>query len=227
MKSNNYSAFKFLHQNRSINGGRVKQLKVSIQKLGYLSSRPILINEKSQILDGQHRFIACKELNLPIIYEIHNTFGDDDQVVLELNKNQLIWKLNNYVHLHAEKGLSFYNEVQSLDAKYKLGITLSLDLCCGYKVIPSDIRNGKNLKIWSKRFEIADFILSLKDIPYYRSANFVRSIITLFHKANHKQIMKLKSHMISIPQQALMSQYLSTFSNIINKNVAVDKKITL
>jgi hypothetical protein len=86
---------------------------------------------------------------------------------------------------------------------------------------------GKNLPIWKMRYDVADFILSLKEIPYYKSSKFVRAVIFLFQKANDKQIEKVKKHMMSIPQQAMTSQYLAIFSNILNKNVPIGKHITL
>lgn len=227
MKSNNYSAFSFLNQNRKINRNKVKELIQSIEHHGFIESRPILINEKNQIIDGQHRFMALQYLGLPVVFNIHKTNGNDDQLVLALNKNQLQWKLNDYIHLHAEKGIKFHNEVRSIDEKYKYGTSVCLELCYGSIPKPFDIRMGKNLPIWKMRYDVADFILSLKEIPYYKSSKFVRAVIVLFQKANDKQIEKVKKHMMSIPQQAMTSQYLAIFSNILNKNVPIGKHITL
>lgn len=53
-----YSKFKHLEGNRNIVKPHLKRLKASMEK-NYLFS-PILINEKHEIIDGQHRFEVCK-----------------------------------------------------------------------------------------------------------------------------------------------------------------------
>ena len=64
--SSDYAKFKTLIGNRKPNELHIKRL-ISSFKERYLFS-PILVNEKMQIIDGQHRFLSAKELNLPINY---------------------------------------------------------------------------------------------------------------------------------------------------------------
>jgi len=61
-----YSKFNTLAGNRQVNIAHVKKLESSFDE-EYLIS-PILVNEKFQIIDGQHRFEAAKNLKLPIYY---------------------------------------------------------------------------------------------------------------------------------------------------------------
>jgi len=63
-----YEIFKRMRGNRILNNSHVKNL-VKSMKEKYLP-QPILVNKDMEIIDGQHRFAAAEELNLPIHYLI-------------------------------------------------------------------------------------------------------------------------------------------------------------
>ena len=71
-KSNNYSAFKKIEWNRSINLGNYKKLLDENKKEFQLHKFPIIVSSDLSIIDGQHRFEVSKELNSPIYYIIDN-----------------------------------------------------------------------------------------------------------------------------------------------------------
>jgi len=77
----NYSMFEPLKGNRAINPIHLKRITESI-KNNYLLS-PILINEKGQIIDGQHRFKSAKDLGLPIRYIVAVRYGLKEVQVLK------------------------------------------------------------------------------------------------------------------------------------------------
>lgn len=60
-QTTNYDKFCFLEDNRAVKQSRVKKIKDSIDDVGYLY-QPVLVNEQYQIIDGQGRFNACKEM---------------------------------------------------------------------------------------------------------------------------------------------------------------------
>lgn len=66
----NYDMFEFITANRSINRSHVNKLKKSLSEYGFLSSQPITVSNDMKIIDGQHRFIACKEMGIPINYQV-------------------------------------------------------------------------------------------------------------------------------------------------------------
>lgn len=63
-----YEKFTFLSTNRPVQRNHVNKLKKSLSEYGFLESQPITVTEDYKILDGQHRFIACKEMGIPIKY---------------------------------------------------------------------------------------------------------------------------------------------------------------
>ena len=72
-QTTDYSMFQTLEGNRNLNKLHLKRLKNSFQKKYLLS--PIIVNEKFEIIDGQHRFEAGKQLGLPINFLIAPNYG--------------------------------------------------------------------------------------------------------------------------------------------------------
>ena len=95
-ESKDYDKFKMLDANRKL--GHVQKIIDSIKSVGVLWV-PILVNEKFEIIDGQHRFAACKALRLPIYYIIQPGLGIKH--VMCLNENAKIWALSDYAHGYA------------------------------------------------------------------------------------------------------------------------------
>jgi ParB-like chromosome segregation protein Spo0J len=52
MRSNNYDMFKFMEGNRKINSSNLNQIIVSMREKQLII--PITVNEKFEIIDGQH-----------------------------------------------------------------------------------------------------------------------------------------------------------------------------
>lgn len=79
--------FKFFRGNRDINKSNLKNIINSIRKIGQL--HPILITSDGYILDGQHRYIALKELGYDIWYTINHKKGKE--VIEEINNVHKHW----------------------------------------------------------------------------------------------------------------------------------------
>jgi hypothetical protein len=96
----NYEIFKLLKGNAPINILHLNLLIEAIQKKNLLASRPILVNEKMEVIDGQHRLESAKRLNLPIYYITTNDLNITD--ISTLNSNQRNWKMEHYLELYSE-----------------------------------------------------------------------------------------------------------------------------
>jgi hypothetical protein len=226
MKTNNYEIFNFMPNNRPINGGLVKRLMASISDLGYINARPVIVNESMVIIDGQHRFEACKRLGFPIVYEISNI--DMNKAMLALNANQVSWALNDFIVSHANQNISHYSEILEFNKRYSLGISNSILICCP-SLKAKEIRLAKEFILNEERFEVVNFILTCKEyISFYNTHHFIFAVITLFKRADKLQIAKLLKSIQSLIQQPSKRHYLAAFENIINKSVKKESlKITL
>lgn len=109
-----YAIFNQLNGNREVMSRHVNEIVNSIQKNGYYPI-PILVDCNYNIIDGQHRFEALKQLNLPVYY-VKNDFIDND--CIELNANAKNWNVINYIKFFASKGLKDYQDLLTLWTPY-------------------------------------------------------------------------------------------------------------
>ena len=92
-ETNDYSMFKTLDGNRNLQKLHVARLKRSFSE-SYLFS-PVLVNSRMEIIDGQHRIEAAKELNLPVRFIILNGYGLREVQIF--NTNMKNWKKEDYL----------------------------------------------------------------------------------------------------------------------------------
>jgi len=95
-----YSIFKQVNFNREKNSRHIKNLKAILLKENLLHLHPILVNEKMEVVDGQHRLEAAKELSLPIFY-IKSDLSYDH--ILNSNLFQKKLSLDDVVKFYANK----------------------------------------------------------------------------------------------------------------------------
>lgn len=119
-ESKMYEKFNMLEQNRNLNRNHINKIKNSIQKHGYLTSNPIIVDSDMNIIDGQHRFVACQEMGLPINYEV---IDDSENMIIDLNTTQRKWSINDYIKYYAVKDKNpNYERVLTLIKKYKTSV---------------------------------------------------------------------------------------------------------
>ena len=129
-KTKDYEKFTLLDFNRDVDSRHVKKLKDSISKFGYLHSNPIIVNSGFEIIDGQHRFVACKEMGLPIEYEV--IVDANDSIMIDLNNTAKGWTINNFINHYARKTKNQnYLRLQRLVSTTSLGPSVILGLAKG------------------------------------------------------------------------------------------------
>jgi hypothetical protein len=130
-KTKDYKLFKHLKGNRNLNLGKVKKIKKAIlEGLDMLKYNPILVseteNDKLEIIDGQHRFEVCKELNSQVWY-IVCTQRTLSEVAL-LNSNTENWKTADFINCFASAGNDNYKKLAHINATYKYSISQILPM---------------------------------------------------------------------------------------------------
>ncbi len=218
MKTNNYDLFSFMPNNRGINNSFVNRLITSIKKIGYIESKPITVDSNLTIIDGQHRFHACKKMGIPVFYEISENI-DKNSAIISLNSTQNIWRLKEYVDYHASNGLQCYKELQDFENKYKLGISNSIVIChrTGASV---QIRKGIEFILNEQRHDVAIFInKAFNNIPFAKSKHFIDAVTILHKKTTDKNVRKIMNNILAISKQVDAYSYLIVFENMLNKHV--------
>ena len=226
----NYSMFKFINGNRDINPLHVRRLKESFEQKPLLSI--IIVNEKYQIIDGQHRFQVLKELGLPINYVIAYGYGVSE--VQRLNVNSSDWKKKDFLVGYIKKGNYDYIEFDRFQKMYpKFNFTTTLKLLSGLRSA-STKQLGDGYKTASQSFENGEFkIKNLKEShnralmlldyePYFKKFNdnsFVVAIMYLFEHKNYnhsEMIAKLRFQPNAIVPSKNQLQYLNLLEDIYN-----------
>lgn len=101
-----YSQFKFKKGNRLISKTPVLRIARSIEKHNMLSSNPIIVNSKKEVVDGQHRLKAAEKLGVEIYYITIDTDSITD--VHLLNANMKVWSSRDFIQSYIELGKEDY-----------------------------------------------------------------------------------------------------------------------
>lgn len=187
-----YEIFESVNGNRLVNSLNYTKLLKSIEEKQLLI--PICVNENFQIIDGQHRYNVCKELNKPIQFYIAEGYNIED--VKRANLVGKNWAKVDFLNLYlSQNNTNYINFAEILDI-YKVNMSdllkvfayvqditlkdLSKDFDNGYFV-----SDGKELVI--------NFLNSLEDFKLfsnYRSTQFVGAFLKLyFHeKYSHEKM---------------------------------------
>lgn len=125
----NYDMFKFREDNRArVEPSHVRTLVKSIQSRNMLEYKPIIVNENYEVVDGQHRLLAAKELNVPIYYVIEPEFTTIDMIHLQTQKQ---WKTEDYINAYAKNGNQEYQRVLDFSKENEVPLTVALALLGG------------------------------------------------------------------------------------------------
>lgn len=112
-----YSKFKRLEHNRSVLNNRVARLKASFQEKEIIN--PIVVNEKMEIIDGQGRYEALKQLGRPIRFVIEEGATIED--CQRMNKCNKPWTSSDFVYSYASAGNENYKRL--IECNKRTGFT--------------------------------------------------------------------------------------------------------
>ena len=221
-KTNNLSIFKTIDGNRVPNLQHVKRLADSIRFYGMICN-PILVNEKMEVIDGQHRLMAAKEAESFVYYII--VTGYDLNEVHTLNMNQKNWGIIDFMEGYANIGIESYIKLRkfSQDNKdYTLPVCIMLchnSLQTGYK--GTNFNNGtwkiKNIDLgqdWANKIRlIKPFFIN------YNNRNFVGTMMILFQNKSfdfNEFMHKLRLQPTALKICATSDQYRTLIEDIYN-----------
>jgi len=112
----NYSMFGHIGGNRNLDTSNLNKIKQSVSKKHIKTNAVICIldsndqKEPLKIVDGQHRFEACKELNIPVSYVIDSslTMASILNDITLLNTASKEWDVSDFMNSEAQKGNQNY-----------------------------------------------------------------------------------------------------------------------
>lgn len=214
----NYDLFKIMDGNRMVHPGHLHRLKKSVEEK--LLIIPIIVNEKYQVIDGQHRLEVFRQLNYPVHYIINAGYGIKE--IQKLNTHMKNWNVDDYLKCYCGQGIEDYVQYKEFRAKYGFGHQETLAFLMGSTSNFSKIFNDGNLKIKSLEDaeiaaqKVSQFAEFYKD---YRRKSFVFAILSLLKhpEYDHKEMLdKVAMQQSELKRCANTEQYLSLLEKIYN-----------
>ena len=199
-QTSNLSIFKQIYGNRVPNLQHVKRLADSIRVYG-MKCNPILVNERMEVIDGQHRLMAAKEAESFVYYIIVDGYSLNE--VHTLNLNQKNWTKKDFMEGYANMGIESYIKLRDFANKNDdYGFSDCINLCSNLLSARSSFGSAEKFKpqrvapliqvfeegTWKgKDFNLAqEYANKIRMIkPYYSGYNkslFVTTMIGLFQK---------------------------------------------
>lgn len=166
IKTTDYTIFRKMKGNRDVEPRRVKMITDSIKKIGWISN-PIIVNKKMEIIDGQGRFEALKNLGLPVEYHIvENAKLDDCRM---MNNSMMKWNTKDYIYSYAVTGNENYKRVKTLMEYFDVTIDI-IALAKNYKsnLLSSNGQDYRQMREGKLEFTESDYINVSRMLNIYK-----------------------------------------------------------
>ncbi len=186
LKTDKLNQFIFREDNREkINHSHVRALIESIKACNLLEMRPILVNEKLEIIDGQHRVLAAMALKIPIYYQVEKNLNPKQILLLNTAKS---WTAVDYLNFYVKND---YPEYKKLNGFIQMNqISLRVALCVTMGSTDEAFKKFKNGEFtFEQNFSASQFHLGkeTQDIirkmnghsKHTESAKFWKALLTL------------------------------------------------
>lgn len=217
-----YTIFKTLAGNRPLDIGHVNRLMIAMRKNDLFV--PIMINSRLEVIDGQHRLEARRQLGLIVPFFICGDYGLRE--VQAINSGQKSWTVNDFTESCIKQGKKDYEIYKWFRAEYKLTHLVCCALLAGVSVRSRELTkifNEGTFKVThleyakgiAKKFEqIAPFFKG------YVDRNFVCAMMGVMEKKVFdfkKFIRKLTLQPNALSRCASVDQYIDLIESIFNR----------
>jgi len=184
-QTKDYDLFKNIDGNRNVNDLHVRRLTKSMEEKHLIS--PIIVNEKYEIIDGQHRFKSQQELDLPVYYMVIPGYGLED--VQRLNHNSKNWTYNDFLDGYCNLGKQNYIKFKDFYVQYDFSIAISFSIAINKVNGGNDWEPFKSghfvFDDYMGAIERADKLTALKTYTdLYKDQYFVYAMMKMFNNPN-------------------------------------------
>ena len=199
-RTKNYTKFKFSPLNRKPT--HYEKIRDSIAKRDLTKYNPILVAFTDEgdllIIEGQNRFLACKELGIFIYFIVSDEADIEDAPAL--NNASKNWSNTDYVKHYATKGDGNYMHILELHAEYSISITSLIRICSGQHNVGIHIKEGTyKIREDYNFIEFCEHWCEFHDyIPFANKTFFIDALASCyFHKNFDPERMISKLHQCS------------------------------
>lgn len=174
-----YYALEIIDCNRNVPQSNVNALKKSIEKNNALYLKPITIDNEYYIIDGQTRYKACQELNMPFYVDIVNSMEWSNEDLISINTTQRNWKLQDYLRYYVKFNTDSYIAFEQFLKLHK-HITIQMLIAIFNKTNSRSHLNSKTFKNGELKYDNSNkstilewlgWLHQINEAPFYPSLN--------------------------------------------------------
>tara|TARA_X000000368_G_scaffold204169_1_gene161123 strand:+ start:2178 stop:2978 length:801 start_codon:yes stop_codon:yes gene_type:complete len=227
-----YSIFGYILGNRDIVQNHVLNLAKLIKEKDL--EVPIIVNEKMEVCDGQHRLEACKLVNKPVDYIIKE--GLDLVSIRKLNSSSRKWTMEEYMMSFVKLGHKDYEILEWFFRTYKFGITESMAMLNGKGWSNSVDRNNFKIGIFKvddleRAKTIAERIMYIGEFfQYFRKNSFVSAMISALYDPSFDWKIfeqRLLNNSAKLKNQGSRTDFTHNIETLYNHHTSPNKRIRL
>lgn len=229
LETNEYDKFSFKPGNRRIDQNHLAYVEGKMKE-EYLIA-PIMVNAKMEIMDGQHRFMACRHLNLPVRYYI--TDDMDAEEIARMNNVAKRWKPEDYANVFTGEDYKSYRAFRTTYPK--IVHTIAVILLGG---VENKRHNGDNafrtgyfkVKSYSKAVAVAKLIMQIGD--YTKESTKRSFVLALLHCMTFKEfdekrlLRKIKHRANLLRGYARVDEFIQAIQEIYNWMEQKENKVS-
>ncbi len=179
-----YTRFEFNELNRGVDAAHVRKLKKNIKDIGLV--QPITVDSDGHIIDGQHRFHACRELGIPVRYIIQDSMNMED--VVALNNMSKPWSTLDKVQSFAAQGnehyqklLNFYQDCKELDSRISMRAAILIAQGSASHSVQKKMNVGRGTWEFREDYDVAlkrlYSLIQFKRWDFYLKRSFVTALL--------------------------------------------------
>jgi hypothetical protein len=235
-ETSDYDSLHFYDYNRTVEQKKVNKLEGSMKQFGFITT--IIVDQNGYILDGQNRFTAAKNLNIPVKYKTLHLLKPEyaQPIITVLNDTGSKLKVEDYLKLweHLPSYASFKQLMIKSGFKFFYVATL-----CGNVRGSKKFRDGKfefpeelqkKVKMKMKLIkEILDFNVYIQDLCKSKTvkAAIIGALVIIVRDEEYdhdRMLKKLQTNYTMLsPKHGSKStsavEYVIQFEQIYNKNM--------
>lgn len=243
-ESKNYEKFKQM-TNRTVSQSHIAKIARNMKNTGWLGA-PIVVNDKFQIVDGQHRYYAAIMANIPVRY-IFDRKDYTPEMIAEMNSIQKKWSNIDYLTMQCNSGNENYIRYKALYDEFvpkryvKNNVILSAisrNLTTG--VSQNCLRNGtlqlseehflevrEELHYLERCYKLLDDIGKSQHRTFGRNDYFGVAILFMLDNGADPDILyhALESRLVDYTPATTVEQALKQLENIYNYRKQSSKKL--
>jgi len=136
-----YDLFKFVASNRPVLEHHVKEIMSEIQRNNLTEENPIKVNRQYEIMEGQHTFHACVNLQMPVYY-VYTKMTKSD--IGGYNSAQKAWSYENVLNHYCVEGYHDYKILAGFRSRHPYPMSTLIILLSGEhtKRVMKEFRRG-------------------------------------------------------------------------------------